>query len=349
MKQHVVLALAATVVLGLTKGVLSFPTEQEETIWPIPQYNGTFLWMTEDQAIEEANLAKEDGSRQTFDKIKFFLYTAANPTKPTEIIKDDPESLARSNFDFKNPTRFWIHGWGGGYKAVEPVRDALLLNGTNKQYNIISVDWTVYSTSTMYISSQRSCPKAGKIIAEFIDWMHNEAKLSFDTLAIYGHSLGAHVAGFTGKTVKRGKVHTIVGLDPAMPLFRFKNSEKRLASTDAVYVETIQTNGGVLGFYNPIGKATFYPNGGQAQPGCSKEDFFCSHGRSVEYFAEALSQEKKNAFVAVECSDLESMEKANCGKRLPRVRLGDPNNAKKAKGIYYLSTNSEAPYSIKKL
>ncbi|XP_055850409.1 lipoprotein lipase-like [Episyrphus balteatus] len=349
MKQHIFLAVAAVVVLGLTKGVLSFPAEQRETdtIWPIPQKNGSILWMTEEQALTEADDSPLE-KKQTFDKIKFFLYTEANPTEPIEIIKDDLKSLVRSKFDFKNPTRFMIHGWMGGYDSGWSIREALLMNGTNKQYNFISVDWSVYSTSALYIPSQRKCSKAGKIVAEFIDWMHDQAKLSFDTLAVYGSSLGAHVAGFAGKNVKRGKIHTIVGLDPAMPLFQYKNTKKRLASTDAVYVETIQTNGGVLGFNEPIGKAAFYPNGGHYQPGCDVNDIFCSHIRAIEYFAEALSQGERNSFVALECSDLESMEKAACGKRLPLVRLGDPNNAKKAKGIYYLLTHSQAPYSILK-
>ncbi|XP_055921565.1 lipoprotein lipase-like [Eupeodes corollae] len=238
-----------------------------------------------------------------------------------------------------------IHGWMSGYGAGWSIREALLLNGTNRQYNFISVDWSVYARSKFYISSQRKCSKVGKIVAEFIDWLHDETNLSFDSLAIYGSSLGAHVAGFAGKNVKRGKVQTIVGFDPAMPLFRYDQREKRLCSSDAVYVETIQTNGGFLGFFEPIGKAAFYPNGGKSQPGCDGY-FFCSHGRSLEYFAEALLQEKNNRFFAVECSDLESMQNAACGGRKTRVRLGDPNNVKKAKGIYYLPTNSQPPYSI---
>jgi len=71
---------------------------------------------------------------------------------------------------------------------------------------------------------------------------------------IIGHSLGAHVSGFAGKNVKNGQVRTIIGLDPALPLYSFDSPNKRLNSNDAYYVESIQTNGGTLGFLKPIGK-----------------------------------------------------------------------------------------------
>lgn len=58
----------------------------------------------------------------------------------------------------------------------------------------------------------------------------------------------------------------IVGLDPAGPLFSLNKPQDRLDSTDAIYVETIQTS--ILGFHNPIGMVTFYPNGKRVQPGC---------------------------------------------------------------------------------
>jgi hypothetical protein len=71
-----------------------------------------------------------------------------------------------------------------------------------------------------------------------------------------GFSLGAHVVGMAGKGTRRGKVNTIVGLDPAGefnwclaslnkfkfcfflgPLFAVNNPSTRLAAGDADYVE----------------------------------------------------------------------------------------------------------------
>lgn len=60
------------------------------------------------------------------------------------------------------------------------------------------------------------------------------------------------------------------GLDPALPLFEdIQNEKSRLDYGDAHFVDVIHTCGGVLGFWDAIGKADFYPNNGMApQPGC---------------------------------------------------------------------------------
>ena len=63
------------------------------------------------------------------------------------------------------------------------------------------------------------------------------------------------IVGLTGKAVQRGKVQVVMSLDPAGPLFNYDNPNERVAPTDGVYVEVIHTNGGGLGFREPIGQA----------------------------------------------------------------------------------------------
>lgn len=59
------------------------------------------------------------------------------------------------------------------------------------------------------------------------------------------------------------------GLDPAYPLFKHFKAELRLNEGDAMFVDVIHTDGGVLGFPSRVGHADFYPNGGKPlQPGC---------------------------------------------------------------------------------
>jgi pancreatic triacylglycerol lipase len=70
---------------------------------------------------------------------------------------------------------------------------------------------------------------------------HSENFLNFSSLQL--SFLEAHVAGMTGKNVRGGRIGTIVGLDPAGPLFSVNNPSQRLASGDAIYVEAIHTNG----------------------------------------------------------------------------------------------------------
>lgn len=209
------------------------------------------------------------------------------------------------------------------------------------------VDWSVYGETINYISAKRNTLKAGKEIAEFIDWTHLKGGLSFKTLTVVGHSLGSHVAGIIGKNVTKGVINSIIGLDPAMPLFALDKPDSRLAISDAFYVETIQTNGGKNGFYNPIGKASFYANGGKNQPGCKYDiNGNCAHARSVELYVDALENEDNNNFMVNKCSNLTEMEQFNCCTRDNRIRLGSSSNAGIAEGIYSLNTSSSKPFAL---
>jgi len=61
----------------------------------------------------------------------------------------------------------------------------------------------------------------------------------------------------------------LTGLDPAYPLFRHSNAKLRLSAEDAIFVDVIHTDAGVLGFPSRTGHVDFYPNGGRPlQPGC---------------------------------------------------------------------------------
>lgn len=108
-----------------------------------------------------------------------------------------------------------------------------------------------------------------------------------------------------------GKIGKIVGLDPALPLFRYSLADARLADTDAEYVETIHTNAGTLGFVQPLGQASFYPNGGSKQPGCGWDMVGnCAHGRSYLYYTESIHSPKN--YLGVKCESLKEMQKGRC-------------------------------------
>ncbi|XP_055919713.1 phospholipase A1 2-like [Eupeodes corollae] len=296
----------------------------------------------------ESNGSIKETSSEEPDRVHFYLYTQPNFSEPYDIDMNDVETLARSPFDFRNPTTFMIHGWNDVYTsgATGSIREALSKTDQSKKPNFISVDWRIYSKFENYTKSQQLCSTAGKEVAKFIDWMHENSKLRFDTLTLYGHSMGAQVAGFVGKNVQRGKVHTILGMDPAFPIFESLGPEDRLAETDAEYVETMHTNGGQWGFYHPIGQTAFYPNGGKYQPGCGIDsDGMCSHQKAIYYLAEAIISGEKNEFHAVKCDELTQVEESKCNKYESIIRMADPRNAQKPRGIFYLETNSEAPYA----
>lgn len=96
---------------------------------------------------------------------------------------------------------------------------------------------------------------------------------------VTGHSFGAHVAGFTGKTVKKetnSRIKQITALDPSRRPFEENSSiseEDRLYKEDAEVVVAVHTDAGSHGFVAPLGTIDFYPDGGAApQPACETSE-----------------------------------------------------------------------------
>lgn len=277
-------------------------------------------------------------------EITYFLFTSSNPEDPQIIFKNDSNSLLESNFNSSDLTLVYIHGYNGGIndRYIPKIKKAMQNRGS--PYNLIFQDWSVLGKNDNYLIAKDGVEPAGKDLALFIQFLQTEGNVSLSNLVLSGHSLGAHVAGFCGKNMpKDSRIKHIVGLDPAGVFF--SNPNQMLNSTDAEYVETIQTNGNGYGYYYPIGTAAFYPNGGVSQLGCSIWDMVrCSHDRSCDYFAEALEMKENNAFSSKSCKDFTSMVYKLCTLPENPVRMGDLENPGKAKGVYYLETNGVSPY-----
>lgn len=96
---------------------------------------------------------------------------------------------------------------------------------------------------------------------------------------------------------------SVVGLDPAAPLFESQDPRARLDLTDAMFVDVIHSNGenlilGGLGSWQPMGHVDFYPNGGRMQKGCTNlflgavtDILWCKCGilHSLNYLIELLN------------------------------------------------------------
>ncbi|XP_017844674.1 phospholipase A1 VesT1.02-like [Drosophila busckii] len=318
------------VLFALQLVVLAVWAQPVELGWHLP--NGT--WISVQQVEQLADTPTQVG---------FFLYTQANSQTAQHIVANDA-SIQSSHFKAARATKFVIHGWKGSYKDEmnKWITQAWLKRG---DFNIIVVDWAASRTEN-YVSAAKAVGNAGAAVGQMILHLHEQHQMPLHNLDVIGHSLGAHVAGFAGKTVAQSgqQVHTIVGLDAAMPLFSYSKPAKRLASTDAHYVESIQTNGGKLGFVKPIGKGTFYPNGGKEQPGCGSDlDGLCAHTRSVVYYVEAVQQDN---FGSIKCSDYEAAVAQECGSTFSSVRMGAVTNAYMVNGDFYVPLHTEAPYGV---
>lgn len=185
--------------------------------------------------------------------------------------------------------------------------NSLLDADTEQKASVIIVDWGGGS-SPPYAQAVANIRLVGAITAHIIHMIYDELKLAnLDRVHMLGHSLGAHLSGYTGYTLSKDfglHLGRITGLDPAEPLFSDTDAEVRLDRTDAQFVDVIHTDaqplssGGNstsitivstvintitqpynpyigLGMRMPIGHVDFYPNGGYNNPGCdaSMQDY----------------------------------------------------------------------------
>lgn len=246
---------------------------------------------------------------------------------------DDVEHI-KTVFDPEHPTIVLIHGWKDGYAANSNtyIRSAIL---SHLDANVIKVDWSKLA-GKIYLVAKNAVPSVGKYAAHFLQELTEEFDYSLKNVTLVGFSLGAHVAGNIGKTLK-GEFPLIIGLDPAGPLISSKNKAYSLCTDDADYVEIIHSDAGSAGMKDAIGHSDFYPNGGKNQPGCSGVG--CSHNRAWEYYAESITD---NKFVAQNCNSYRDFTKKRCEGSY--AYMGGFTVDKTVSGVYYLDTNSEAPY-----
>lgn len=115
--------------------------------------------------------------------------------------------------------------------------------------NLIGIDWT----NDMPIDYPRATYRVkdvgvavGNLLSEAIKYNLMRPK----DIYLVGHSLGAHIAGFIGKTMKsvsHNLPRLITALDPARPLFRGEPCAERVCKFDADWVEILHSNAGVWG------------------------------------------------------------------------------------------------------
>ncbi|XP_058832390.1 pancreatic triacylglycerol lipase-like [Topomyia yanbarensis] len=273
----------------------------------------------------------------------FRLFTRSNPTEPQILSIGNPSSITGSNFNAAHRTRFTIHGWNGngndGSNTV--IRNSLLSVG---DFNVISVDWSVAAVTPNYISARNAVGPAGTGVGLLISQLMAHAGANLNNIHVSGFSLGAHVAGNTGKR-HGGNIHTIIALDPAGPLFSAGQADA-VSPQDGQYVETIMTNAGVLGINVPLGQANFYPNGGSTQPGCGVDvGGGCAHGRAPTFYAESLSSSVP--FRSTRCASHAEILGGVCTPSGPDANMGgEPSNhGRGVNGVYFLTTNAAAPFA----
>ncbi|CAH1396698.1 unnamed protein product [Nezara viridula] len=275
-------------------------------------------------------------------KIKFLYYSRKNPEHAEQLKPGEANSLLKENIN--KPFKFLVHGYyiySPGNKSYIDFRKNVL---DVMDSNVITVDWKVVKEKHwFYHKVAKNTVFVGRYLASLLDWIIEQGANPSD-IHIAGHSLGAHVSGYAGSFIKRGKIGRISGLDPALPGFVKVSNNSRLDMSDAQFVDCIHTCGGLLGTLEPICHADFYPNGGRNhQPGCCVIDLpgVCSHMRASEYFIESIRP--GNYFPAALCPTIPSHNPRNC--TWTDYMMGfylEPS----ARGLFYVQTRATRPYSI---
>lgn len=262
---------------------------------------------------------------------------------------NDPNVASKINFG-KN-THFLIHGWRD-FEMMAWYPSTATAWSKYADANVCYIDWSAYSYADYFTAALTNVQLASFYIYKYINEFLVPKGLSIKDTQIAGHSLGAQIAGFVGKSTN-GKLNTIYGMDPAGPLFMFpfiNPTAFRLDPTDAQWVQNIHTSAFVFGVGFNCGHQDFWPNFGFfLQPGCiwpftgdylspPNNPVKCSHYKAIELFQTSLSNDKI-------CSGVSCLSALNyllhlCGSG--RDVMGPAN--KKVPGEFYSLTTRSKPY-----
>lgn len=251
------------------------------------------------------------------DDVSLYLYTMENEYVPEIITHLNFELLMNSQYyDPSKSNVFIVHGWIGGYDEPAPSQ---IKNSIIELYdvNVFVVDWSG-PAKKLYPTAKRYVPIVGELVADFIKKMYTYYGINGHNIRLIGHSLGAHLCGCIGKNLN-GEVEYIIGLDPAGPLYSTSQVNECLNKNDALFVQVIHTNGGLLGFNGQLGDVDYYPNGGKRQNGCGLDLLGgCAHARSFEYLAESITGSQ---FEALQCDSYNNFKNGNCDNNV-RALMG---------------------------
>ncbi|XP_033225439.1 pancreatic triacylglycerol lipase-like [Belonocnema kinseyi] len=273
--------------------------------------------------------------------LTFKLYTKESGDEFHILRVNNQTALKESNFNNERHTYIITHGFATSSDGPSCTLVRYALQNTTDS-NIITVNWSPLANG-FYEVARLFVPRVGKYIGKLINILYKNG-MKPEATTLIGHSLGAHVMGIAGQTLNEKVNHTI-GLDPAWPLFFAVSANDRLSPDDALHVEVIHTDAGLLGYPFNLGLYDFYPNGGFLQPGCHN-DFFsaCSHGRSYRYLAEQISNPGPD-FCSLNCiSYLQFIEK-KCTNET--TFMGGIRSYPANQGTYYLKTNDTEPFGLR--
>lgn len=270
----------------------------------------------------------------------YLFYTRNNPKRYKRLDLNEEDIVQSSGMDPSKSIYVISHGFleNGQIEWIQEMTQELL---SYEDCSVIVVDWR-NGSSPPYTQAVANIRLIGTMTAHLIaDIVSHSDNLKLDRVHCIGHSLGAHLCGYVGYTLKKEfglTLGRISGLDPAEPHFGKLGPPVRLDKTAAKYVDVVHTDASQilirgLGIYERIGHVDYYPNGGSNQPGCNLRTYHqyiaqensvfqgirkflgCNHIRSYEFFMESINP--KCSFLSMSCDSYEAFLEGkcfNCGK-----------------------------------
>ncbi|KAH8235926.1 hypothetical protein KR032_010901, partial [Drosophila birchii] len=274
-----------------------------------------------------------------------FVLRTENDCRNTSIRLDRAEDLFKTpGFNPNLPSVLFITGWRTSINSSNsgPVAKAYACRNDT---NILILDAANF-VDTLYSWSALNTEAIGLYVARAL--LRLNATYVTEQLHIVGHSLGAQIAGSTGRNYRElsngGILKRVTGLDPANPCFYDGNDLEGLRSGDASFVDIIHSNPGMLGSSKRAGDADFFVEGRiPFKDGCTGLDAItCSHQRAVDYYAESVYPSNEMDFLGRRCDRYaELLVGTYC--RDTRTVMGYAAKPT-VLGLYYVGANGEAPY-----
>lgn len=301
--------------------------------------------------------------------VRFLLYTRKNPRKAKKLRRCGKKE-DYLDVDTPKPTKVIIHGYvdRGRKDWVKRMTREIIKNG---DVNVVVVDWKRGAMTLNYLQAAANTRLVGVIAALMVEKLNYTYNIAPSMIHIIGHSLGAHIAGYIGERVPG--IARITGLDPAGPAFEGTDSEVRLDSSDADFVDVIHTDSDSLintdlqpgfGTKQQMGDIDFYPNHGNNQPGCanSVQDHFklffsgnadfmhlviCNHLRVLRLFTESINGPCHFRSNPCTMELLGNHGCDSCGTRGCAIMGYHADRNRNKTGVYTLTTNDKSPFCLK--
>lgn len=159
---------------------------------------------------------------------RYAVYTRHNRHMPKYLSIQDSDEVKYSGIHAKGTIYMIAHGYldSGDRNWVLQLMNALLDRDHSGIASVITVDWSG-GASPPYTQAVANIRLVGVMTAHVLHMVYEQLKMkNLDNVHMIGHSLGAHLSGYTGDKLKRGfglSLGRITALDPAEPLFTGKN------------------------------------------------------------------------------------------------------------------------------